>query len=1000
MKRFFIITLILLVSHWAECQYSELSLSVEKVESPENIQGEYIFLDKLGFLWVVSDKSSYRYDGTELIDLRQDKNFQPIISQAQKIIESSNYDKYFILYGEPEIYLLTYRSNKLISVKLPEDHIAIDAVLNDKTDEVFVLSYSSDQLFVSKIKKNKTEILHKLDITLMNPAGKIALGAENVFILTSDRVFSIDQLSSDQNTLDLPISMSTPTILSNKQSLHILNDRFLVFSHVYDSELFYIDLEKKPFEIIELDSPYDSETLSGVWQDGADNLIAAWKDEMGFVNHIYLYNSILEEPKILPVFDPTLEGLSSSDFNNKIFSVGYYNVNIIFPTNNQFKRFQDTLLQDGNYLQGGKSIRGIAGYKNDIYLLREIEHMFRLDQESGNETIEYVVNEYNDTLFVNCTFSLIVKNEYLWFSTCSSQNLNYLIRYNPRNKISKFIETPFRIKSISSYNDSTLLVTSSTSTDLSHIALFHVNSLILEEITELRTTLQSRDNTYSHVMDDAIFIGTTTGLRIYKKESWEIYNKYNFLKEFMPNHYITHIADDEKYIFFSSIDFGLVIYHKESNIISRIDKSKGLLTNAICATLRDRSNRYWISTFNGLYVLDQELTLVKAYFEEDGINHNEFNRFSYLNNGDKLYFGGINGYLQIDLDEIAALKVDTFNSYLSSVSYYDVETDIEQINIVNGNPELIELNPSQSNLKVTVALPVDRNRGNLIRVKINNGQNSSWTYLNEQTLYNIGNLPRGNYELIIQEKGPGLSWDVASTTTIPIIKRDFFYNAPLFRGFILFIIISSIFYYLYKRRKQKIELLEMRQRIAADLHDEIGSVLTGIASKAEILNNKQLYKESNDMDYFIKDSKKALEIMRDTIWSVNPAHDTLRSLTDRMKDFAFNMLSHKDIPIDYSINIENESCRISPAFRKDIYMIFKEAITNILKHSDPSKVSIKISSRNNFYDLYISNDGIKKESGDGSKLGLSSMDQRAKELGGQLNIKNGKSFIIQLSCPL
>jgi two-component sensor histidine kinase len=501
-------------------------------------------------------------------------------------------------------------------------------------------------------------------------------------------------------------------------------------------------------------------------------------------------------------------------------------------------------------------------------------------------------------------------------------------------------------------------------------------------------------------MDDVIFIGTTTGLRAYKKESWEIYDKFNTLKDFTSNHYISHITDDEKYIFFSSINFGLVIYNKETNAIRRIDKTKGLLTNAICATLRDRSNRYWISTFNGLYVLDQELNLVKAYFEEDGINHNEFNRFSYLDSGDKLYFGGINGYLQIDLDEIAALKVETFSSYLSSISYYDVDTDTEHINIINGNPEMIVLNPSQSNLKVSVALPMDRNRGNLIRVNLNNGLNTNWTYLNERTLYNIGNLQKGDYELVIQEKGPGLSWDIASTTIIPIIKSDYFYNSPIFIRLILLVIMSSVLYYLYKRRKQKIELLEMRQRIAADLHDEIGSVLTGIASKAEILSNKKLYKESNDMDYFIKDSKKALEIMRDTIWSVNPAHDTLRSLTDRMKDFAFNMLSHKDIPIDYSIKIENESCRISPAFRKDIYMIFKEAITNILKHSNPSKVIIKISSRNNYYDLYISNDGVKKESGDGSKLGLSSMDQRAKELGGQLNIKNGKSFIIQLTCPI
>ena len=409
---------------------------------------------------------------------------------------------------------------------------------------------------------------------------------------------------------------------------------------------------------------------------------------------------------------------------------------------------------------------------------------------------------------------------------------------------------------------------------------------------------------------------------------------------------------------------------------------------------------YWISTFNGLYVLDNDLNLVKAYFEKDGINHNEFNRFSIFNNVDKLYFGGINGYLEVDLNEIEALKIDTFYSYLSSISIYDAKSDIEQINIINGNPKEIRLSPSQNNLRVSVASPMDRNRGNLIRVSIDNNQNAGWTYLNANSIFNVGNLQSGNYNLLIQEKGPGLSWDIAGTTYIPIIKSDYFYNSVFFRFLLFSSILGSFVYYLYRRRQQKIELLEMRQRIAADLHDEIGSVLTGIASKAEILSNKEIYRNSGDMEYFIKDSKKALEIMRDTIWSVNPAHDTMRSLTDRMKDFAFNMLSHKDIPILYTIEIENEETRISPAFRKDVYMIFKEAITNVLKHANPSKVTIKISSKNNIFILSISNDGILNQNGEGLNLGLTSMKKRAIELGGSLSIHSKKNYELKLSCPL
>jgi len=140
--------------------------------------------------------------------------------------------------------------------------------------------------------------------------------------------------------------------------------------------------------------------------------------------------------------------------------------------------------------------------------------------------------------------------------------------------------------------------------------------------------------------------------------------------------------------------------------------------------------------------------------------------------------------------------------------------------------------------------------------------------------------------------------------------------------------------------------------------------------------------------------------MRDTIWSVNPAHDTLGSLTDRMKDFAFNMLSHRNIPIHYDITLSKNNNKISPAFRKEVYMIFKEAITNILKHARPSQVQILVKSKNDYFQMSIVNDGILAENGDGMNMGIKSMTKRAESLDGKIKIQNGRQFEVNLSCPL
>ena len=987
-----------IISQQVDAQYTKLEMTVENVATTENIQGEYIYLDNLGFLWIISDKSSFRFDGNEVFDLQKDVNFLPIISEVSKIEENNRNDKYFLTSTSNLIFTLPYQSHELFEIEMPEGHRILDISLQENTQDLIILSYSEEKIHLYKYGVGQLIKITDQEAFMRNPNGKLAVVNDSYYVLYGDKILHFQ--SERINQIDLPISIGTPTLRSSIQSLFIVNENYLVFSHSFDPEIFYIDLRKNDGRINLLTIPEEAITLSGLWKDQTGNVIAAWKDDRGFLQQFFLYTNLKDNPIQLPIFDPTLTSITGNDFSNKIYSTGYYNINLLYPTTYKFNRYQDTTLANGNYLQEGTSIRGMAKYNENIYVLREVENMFVHDLNNEIQRIQPIINKEQDTIFLQCTNALVTLGNYLWFSSCSSQRVNYLIKYNPYDQQSEVFSLPFRISGMDSYNDTTLVLTGSNHVNESFVYTFNILNDHLEGINKLSVSDQERKSTYIYCNDSLTFLGSEQGLSIYYKDSWKEYRNFLPLEKYVHGRHINHIGEDELYVFVSTMDFGLIIYEKQNNHIHRIDKSKGLLTNAICGMVKDYKGRYWISTFNGLYVLDNNLTLVKAYLEEDGINHNEFNRFAYLSIGDILFFGGINGYLKVDLHEIAAIKIDSFNSQISAIRFYDEKDQKEEIKIQNGNPSIIDLGPSQNNLFINIASPLDRERGNLIRTKVEGDLTTGWTYLSNNPEYAIGNLKRGDYNLIIQEKGQGLSWDNASTTTISISKSDYFYNHPAFRWLIAALVIGSIFYYFYRRRMQKFELLEMRQQIAEDLHDEIGSVLTGIASKAEILSHRETFNQKSETEYFIKASNHALEAMRDTIWSVNPAHDTLGSLTDRMKDFAFNMLSHRNIPIHYDITLSKNNNKISPAFRKEVYMIFKEAITNILKHARPSQVQILVKSKNDYFQMSIVNDGILAENGDGMNMGIKSMTKRAESLDGKIKIQNGRQFEVNLSCPL
>lgn len=195
------------------------------------------------------------------------------------------------------------------------------------------------------------------------------------------------------------------------------------------------------------------------------------------------------------------------------------------------------------------------------------------------------------------------------------------------------------------------------------------------------------------------------------------------------------------------------------------------------------------------------------------------------------------------------------------------------------------------------------------------------------------------------------------------------------------------------KREEELEKALIRSRIASDLHDEIGSNLSSISVSSQIIKKSAHLNsdEKNMLEEIILTARESADSIRDIIWFINPDHDNQEDLILKMRDTAAKMLNG----IDYSF-IMDKAGKINIKdlkIRKNLFLIYKEILNNIVKHSKATKVIISLEEKSNYIYLSIMDDGIGFDEtevvlGDGIK----NLKQRAKAINGLLEIKSKPSF--------
>jgi two-component system sensor histidine kinase UhpB len=162
-------------------------------------------------------------------------------------------------------------------------------------------------------------------------------------------------------------------------------------------------------------------------------------------------------------------------------------------------------------------------------------------------------------------------------------------------------------------------------------------------------------------------------------------------------------------------------------------------------------------------------------------------------------------------------------------------------------------------------------------------------------------------------------------------------------------------YRVMNRIKRQAELERMRQNIARDLHDDIGSTLSSINIMSKVAMN-----QTDNLSHLQKIStysSRMMESMSDMVWSINPVNDSVDQMLVKMKEFTAEMLEPKNIQYDFQHDEAVTEIKLDVEKRKSLFLIFKEAINNAAKYSEATKVSIGLNRVNGSLQLMLHDNG-------------------------------------------
>jgi signal transduction histidine kinase/ligand-binding sensor domain-containing protein len=437
-----------------------------------------------------------------------------------------------------------------------------------------------------------------------------------------------------------------------------------------------------------------------------------------------------------------------------------------------------------------------------------------------------------------------------------------------------------------------------------------------------------------------------------------------------------------------------------------------LENEVIYSLLSDSYNRIWFSSNKGIGFIPSSRDRIIWFNLRNNLQSLEFNNNASLKNPEGLlYFGGINGVNGIDPQSfnpiLPAPDVQLISLYVSDTAFSS--------GITPENPD-IDISWKSSNISGKVFITNYRNNGMQLFSFFLEGYDKKWSIASANASFSYRNLPPGNYRLIVkctddQKNLSGAKCLLTISINPPFWKTWWFIVfLSLFTIAISAYIARKVQEFRYKNKLRELErrnaIDKERLRISKDMHDEVGASLTRISILSELAKKQQNEpaKAQQLVDQISEISGNVVDEMSEIIWAMNPRNDTLDSFASYVRQYSSTYLESAGIDGKFSFPDEIPSLSMSSELRRNLFLVIKEALHNIVKHSGAEQVNLNLCFDHNIISIEITDNGKGFIPGtkNGTGNGLINMRKRMEDIDGHFEISSetGKGSKIKLSVSL
>ena len=400
----------------------------------------------------------------------------------------------------------------------------------------------------------------------------------------------------------------------------------------------------------------------------------------------------------------------------------------------------------------------------------------------------------------------------------------------------------------------------------------------------------------------------------------------------------------------------------------------------------DDHGRLWLGTSHGLVQFTPQRGLVRRFRRQDGVLNGEFNRQASLRrrNGEML-FGGVDGITRFHPDSVT---IDAGAPPLVFTDWRKVTKHGLSDAALDGVREL-RLNPGDRAFTLAfAALTFTSGSHRQYRFRLE-GMSDGWIESSDHVV-TYATPPPGRYVFRVQAAARADGGWHEPGASIDLVVVPAFWATTWFR-ILMAAALVSVLWGLHRLRLQRaLETERIRVQISRDLHDEIGAGLSSIALMSDSVTSTSRVAagDRSQLQTIARTARDMVADLRDIVWAIDPDSDRLSDVVTRMRDSASALLH--DVTITFEVNPPRDLSRgIGMAARRDLFLIFKELLHNVARHSGARNVRIELQSIGHELRLVVADDGVGFRPGEWqSGTGLKSMRERASRLGGDLQLSS------------